>query len=172
MIIFEGRWGYEPVVTNELCGLVKDWHQYGDEGIEFIRISADGSQESESAHWYDTSKNGKMDGEDCFRVHGDSVNMEQYFQYKQEHVPDPESDKIEWTGKRLKHFETWKEAYIDFLHKMHVIKSADDNCGYALIYVDEDDIPELFIDTGFAVSGETVVSFYDGTIGIGAVHGR
>jgi len=165
VIIFEGRWGYEPIVTNKLCGLVNDWYKYGGEDIKFIRINVDGSKESEEAYWYDDNKNCKMDEEDSFRIHGNSANMEQYVQYRQDHVSDQASDKIKWTDKQLKHFETWKEAYIDFLHKMYVIESADDNWEYSLIYVDDDDIPELFIDTGFSVSGETVVSFYDGTIG-------
>lgn len=30
VIIFEGRWGYEPIVTNKLCGLVNDWYKYGE----------------------------------------------------------------------------------------------------------------------------------------------
>lgn len=164
-IIFEGRGEWEPVVTDHMCGLLYDWHKYGQERIEFIKINADGSQESEGEyHWFDTNKNGDMDEEDSFYGREGS-DMEQYVQYRQEKIAGCAESMLPWTKRRLKHFETWKEAYIDFINKMHITESVSDNWDYALIYVDDDDVPELFIYMGFMASGETIVSFYDGTIG-------
>ena len=37
-------------------------------------------------------------------------------------------------------------------------------CSYSLIYVDDDDIPELFFFTGSMAGGEVIVSFYDGSV--------
>ncbi|MDE7232333.1 MAG: hypothetical protein K2N37_04585, partial [Lachnospiraceae bacterium] len=35
---------------------------------------------------------------------------------------------------------------------------------YSLIYVDDDDIPELYIHTGIMATGAFIVSFYDGNV--------
>lgn len=163
-ILFEGWWGYEPVVTDRLCGIFYNWHRYGSEEIEFIQINADGSQESEGTfYWFDHNKNGYMDEEDSF--HGrEDISMEQYVRYRQEQIAKQAENKLQWTGRRLKHFETWEEAYIDFINKMHVAESVTDDWDYSLIYVDDDEIPELFLYMGSMASGEMIVSFYDGTI--------
>ncbi|MDE6386456.1 MAG: hypothetical protein K2L82_01465, partial [Lachnospiraceae bacterium] len=72
----------------------------------------------------------------------------------------------EWTDRQLKSFATWQEAYIDFIHKIHAMSLDYDGKGYSLIYVDDDDIPELYIYTGTMATGEFVVTFYDGNIGV------
>lgn len=164
-ILFEGWWGYEPIVTDRLCGIFYNWHKYGREEIKFIQINADGSQESEGTFcWFDHNKNGYMDEEDSF--HGrEDISMEQYVRYRQEQIAKQAENKLQWTSRRLKHFETWEEAYIDFINKMHVAESVTDDWDYSLIYVDNDEIPELFLYMGGMASGEMIVSFYDGTIG-------
>lgn len=165
-IIFEGCWGkYEPIAADDICGILYDWHKYGEERIEFIQINADGSIESEGEFsWFDKNKNGDMDEEDSFYGR-EGIDMAQYVQYRQEHIARQIESGGEWTGRRLKHFETWKEAYIDFIRKMYTTESVSDDWDYSLIYVDDDDVPELFIYMGSMAGGETIVSFYDGTIG-------
>lgn len=132
-IIFKGRRCYEPVITDKLCGILFYSHEYGYEQLEFFKISADGSMESDGRFdWSDYNGNGKL----------------------------------EWTGRRLKNYVTWQEAYIDFVKKLHVTEPEyADDFEYSLIYVDADNVPELYIDTKIMASGEIIVSFYDGNIG-------
>lgn len=165
-IIFDGWWIYEPIMTDKLCGILYHFYGYGDEKIEYIEISADGSMESDGVfEWSDKNKDGNIDEEDYFWGRGD-IDMEQYIQYREEHIAEQAENMLEWTGKRLKNFGTWQEAYADFINKIHVtVPFLDDAFRYSLIYVDSDDIPELYIYTGNMVGGEIIVSFYDGSIG-------
>ena len=166
-IIFEGWWFYEPVGTDGACGILYYPHEYGVEYIEFIKVNADGSTESNGEfYWYDENKSGIIDEEDYFRVYDDSyreINKEQYIQYKEEQLAKQTETELEWTDKRLKDFTTWQEAYIDFMKKPEstIMTTTSD---YSLIYVDDDDIPELYIDTGVMISGVFIVSFYDGKV--------
>lgn len=179
-ILFKGWWYYEPVVTDELCGIFKYFNLgYGSEDIEFIQINPDGSTESDSEfRWYDKNKNGNMDADDSYEIYigyDDSlekyigykdIGMEQYVQYKNEHSAQQAGYELEWTDRRLKEFATWQEAYIDFLKKPSatIWVSGRDSEDYSLIYVDDDDTPELYFYTGGAVYGETIVSFYEGKV--------
>lgn len=61
----------------------------------------------------------------------------------------------------------WSKAYSEYLKAGTEEISFEDNeqsITYALIYLDEDDIPELLIDTGIQASGEIVVTYHDGKI--------
>lgn len=71
-----------------------------------------------------------------------------------------------WMDKRLKEFATWQEAYIDFLNKPSATTWVSGNSSeeYSLIYIDDDDIPELHIFTGGMATGVTIVSFYEGKV--------
>lgn len=167
-IILENWWGYEPVVTDELCGILYYSQGYGDEHIEFIRIRAEGSRESDGEfRWYDENKNGSMDEEDSFCIdYSKDIDMEQYIRYRDELLAKQAGNELEWTGRRLKDYVTWQEAYADFILKNYSMISVSEytTAPYSLIYVDDDDIPELYINTGYSVGGEFVVSFYDGNV--------
>ena len=56
--------------------------------------------------------------------------------------------------------EEWKAAYISYLDAIEYA----DGFTYSLIYVDEDEIPELMIDTGFEAGGCLIVTFHDGVL--------
>ena len=61
----------------------------------------------------------------------------------------------------------WSKAYAEYLRTgAEYISFAD--CGsevtYTLIYLDDDDIPELFIDTGIEASGQMVITYFDGKV--------
>ena len=166
-IMFEGWWGYEPVIADDLCGIFYYYHKYETEQIDFIRISADGSKESDGEfHWYDENVNGNEDIEDTFKKFKgwEDIDMEQYVQYREEHIAKQARNELEWTSRRLKNFTTWQEAYIDFVNKLHVSGYDRGDCEYSLIYVDDNDIPELFINTMGMVTGEIIVSFYEGKV--------
>lgn len=179
-ILFKGWWNYEPVVTDELCGILYYYNDgYGSEYIKFIQISADGSTKSDGEFWWhDENKNENMDTDDSFEIYigyddslekyigYEDIGMEQYIQYKNDHSAQQAGYELEWTDRRLKEFATWQEAYIDFLEKPSdtIWVSGGDYEEYSLIYIDNDDIPELYIDTAFAVTGTTIVSFYDGKV--------
>jgi len=168
-IFFEGWWSYEPVVTDGQCGILYYDHGYGSEIVEFIRISTDGSRENDGEfRWFDGNKDGKMDEEDSFRglIGYEDIDMEQYVQYREKQIARQEENELEWTERQLKSFATWQEAYADFIQKLHGTISEYGEMDYSLIYVDDNDIPELFIYTGGMATGEFIVSFYDGNIGV------
>lgn len=179
-ILFKGWWYYEPIATDELSGILCNYNGgYGSEDIEFLQINPDGSTESDGEfRWHDKNKNGIMNAEDSFDMYigyddslekyvgYEDIDMEQYIQYKNEHSAQQSGYELEWTDRRLKEFATWQEAYIDFLKKPSatIWVSGSDSEDYSLIYVDDDDTPELYFYTGGAVYGETIVSFYEGKV--------
>ena len=55
--------------------------------------------------------------------------------------------------------EAWKQAYIDFIESDPDIDLADDMCTCGLIYLDNDDIPELIIEYSSEAAGTAIVSF-------------
>lgn len=164
-VIWEGWWNYEPVLADGRCGILHYADGYGSEWIEFSTMSADGSMEKEdSICWSDENKNGKLDEGDFFYDSGD-IDREQYLTKREEYAAMRSENELEWTGRRLKDFATWQDAYIDFILKIHVTEwEPDVGFLYSLLYVDADDVPELCIDTRVAVSGELIVSFYDGKV--------
>ncbi len=167
-ILFEGWWSYEPVITEEECGVLHYYDGYGSEMIEFMKLNADGSTESNGAfYWSDKNRNGAMDETDSFYGRGD-IDMEQYLGYREKYLTKRAEEEPEWKEKQLKVFETWQEAYTDFIEKVDGTLSISDNqwCECSLIYVDGDDIPELFFFSGGMAVGEIIVSFYDGNVRI------
>ncbi len=61
----------------------------------------------------------------------------------------------------------WRKAYIDYLEKGNgtvVFSEYSSMFTYTLVYVDDDDIPELLIDTGSALGGELIATFYCGKV--------
>ena len=65
--------------------------------------------------------------------------MEQYVRYKEAYVTKRTEQEPGWKDKRIKNYETWREAYIDFIRKETVMLSLTDSswCSYSLIYVDD-----------------------------------
>lgn len=61
-----------------------------------------------------------------------------------------------------KGYDSWNEGYLAYLEE----KMPEDmmDMSFALIYVDDDDVPELVIDSGFEAGGCQILSFYDGTV--------
>lgn len=56
--------------------------------------------------------------------------------------------------------ENYKEAYLSYLDEFEDA----DKCTYSLIYVDDDNIPELVIDNGYEAAGCIVLTFHDGVL--------
>ncbi len=54
--------------------------------------------------------------------------------------------------------EEWRQAYLDHLEAAGKYAR---NWTYSLVYVDEDDIPELWIDTGYEAGGCSILTFHD-----------
>lgn len=65
-----------------------------------------------------------------------------------------EQDRIEQDDPCL---EEWKQAYLNYLEENYYT----DTCTYSLIYVDDDDIPEMVVDTGFEAGGCQFLTFHD-----------
>ena len=61
-------------------------------------------------------------------------------------------------------FESWKEAYLAYYTEN--CPENEDGFSYSLIYVDDDDIPELVVDTGIQAGGCQILSYCDGTVSV------
>ena len=64
--------------------------------------------------------------------------------------------------------EDWQAEYLRFAEKDHLENDMDSVHAYQLIYVDDDDIPELYIDSGTTAGGGMIVS-YDGSQAVSEV---
>ena len=53
----------------------------------------------------------------------------------------------------------WKTAYLEYLEAQK-----DDHLSYALIYIDDDDIPELYLSGNCEATGDSVCSYKNGTV--------
>jgi len=65
--------------------------------------------------------------------------------------------------------EEWCQAYIDYIEDDtsdfgEINGDYTDTFQYTLIYLDDDDIPELFINTNIEASGEIVCTYHDGEV--------
>lgn len=166
-IVFEGWWGYEPVVLDGQCGILHYYCGYGSEQVEFMTMAADGSTKKDGEfYWSDENENGTMDAADYFRGFTDweEIDMEQYVRYRDEQLAKLSKNELEWRERELEKFATWQEAYAAYIGRRDSMVS--EYVHYSLIYVDDDEIPELYIDTGGMATGEFVVSFYGGRIGV------
>lgn len=59
---------------------------------------------------------------------------------------------------------TWQKAYVDYLESFWGDREPYTQFSYSLIYLDNDDIPELFICTGAEAGGEIVATYFDGQV--------
>lgn len=57
--------------------------------------------------------------------------------------------------------ENWQAAYLKYLEDSG---ETAEGCTYSLIYVDEDEIPELVIDTGYEAGGCQILTYHEGTV--------
>ena len=60
-------------------------------------------------------------------------------------------------------FSSWKEGYADFIKNQVDTEELPDMV-MGLIYLDDDDVPELYINTNMGAGGEIVASFKDGKV--------
>ena len=57
----------------------------------------------------------------------------------------------------------WKRAYVEFLRGNHELDLSNYH-SYILFYIDDDDIPEIFIGGGCYADGEIFLSFFNGDV--------
>ena len=64
--------------------------------------------------------------------------------------------------------EDWKAAYIAYLESLKDSEDAEEleRYTYSLIYVNEDEIPELVIDSGFEAGGCRILTYQDGEVDV------
>lgn len=60
--------------------------------------------------------------------------------------------------------ESWETAYADYIDSMCEDNEASIDMSFSLILLDYDDIPELFIDTGYEASGEIILTYYNNEV--------
>lgn len=58
--------------------------------------------------------------------------------------------------------DPWQQAYVDYILNKENTKESSAEYSYNLIYIDDDDIPELFVQT--TINFGVVVTYYNGTI--------
>ncbi len=58
--------------------------------------------------------------------------------------------------------EAWQRAYMDYINALE----SKDACTYSLIYVDEDDIPELVIDSGYEAGGCMLLTWHSNRLDV------
>lgn len=73
-----------------------------------------------------------------------------------------ETPKIGTAGEDSSHMEPWEQAYLDYLDGFGVSSS----CTYSLIFVDEDEIPELVIDSGVEAGGCQILTWHEGVLDV------
>lgn len=168
-ILFEGWWGHEPVVFDGQCGILYYYRGYGDERIQFMTVDAEGVTKKDGEfYWSDGNRNGSMDEKDYFRgfTGWEEIDMEQYVRYRDGQLKKLSENELEWKERQLESFATWQEAYAAYIERRKCSPMMSEYVDYALIYVDDDEIPELYIFSGGMAMGEFVVSFYDGYVGV------
>ncbi len=58
--------------------------------------------------------------------------------------------------------DPWRSAYLDYLtSSFDYLENDDSDYTFTLFYLDDNDIPELFIDTGVEAGGQLVVTYYN-----------
>ena len=63
--------------------------------------------------------------------------------------------------------EPWRKAYIEFLATDEDVRSYEQDgicTEYTLIYLDDDNIPEIFVNTGTSAGGEYILTYHNGNI--------
>lgn len=58
--------------------------------------------------------------------------------------------------------QDWQAAYAEYIEELEWSR----DCTYSLIYVDDDDIPELVIDSGFEAGGCQILTYHNGEIDV------
>ena len=58
--------------------------------------------------------------------------------------------------------DAWRKAYLDYLNTE--VAPCAREVSFTFIYLDDDDIPEMFIDTGIEASGQAIIGYNDGEI--------
>ncbi|WP_026658667.1 C-type lectin domain-containing protein [Butyrivibrio sp. AC2005] len=61
-------------------------------------------------------------------------------------------------------YSSWNEGYLDYLDKK--TPEGYNDMFYSFIYVDDDDIPELVVDTSVEVGGCQILAYHDGTVNV------
>ena len=64
----------------------------------------------------------------------------------------------------LKEFEDWKAAYLCYLDALESMEEDADRYFYGLIYVDEDEIPELNLSRVNEAGGCFILTYHDGVL--------
>ncbi len=62
--------------------------------------------------------------------------------------------------------ESWETAYLEYLDEYEREYEEINGCTYSLIYVNEDEIPELVIDTGYEAGGCEILTYYEGNVDV------
>ena len=114
----------------------------------------------------------RVEGELVYSVCGKSATNEQYNKACDMFYALPDAIWLDKTETNIKAvfgitaetygLEPWKVAYLKFLDDD--VKYNSDRCDYSLVFVDSDNIPELFISGPDSASGERLCSYKNGQL--------
>lgn len=134
------------------------------QGRDLAPVSGQG-EESPMGTWDNTVQNGGRNRHGCLEKNFPAVSMcfaqgrmgAEDFTVESLMYPSlSKAGEPTWVGDlRL---EEWKRAYLTYIHSEGWYMG---HCTFSLIYVDDDDIPELMIDTGFEAGGCCILTFHD-----------
>lgn len=100
-----------------------------------------------------------LEGDKTTRIRTDMICPQRRFVLTEEEITDAEPMKEEPTREPYI-AEEWAEAYAAYLD----LEKYASSYTYSLIYVNEDDIPELVLDTGYAAGGCLILTYYEGEV--------
>ncbi|WP_173020129.1 MULTISPECIES: sigma-70 family RNA polymerase sigma factor [unclassified Eubacterium (in: firmicutes)] len=60
--------------------------------------------------------------------------------------------------------EAWQNAYMNYIGEREKGNEASMDIEYNLVYIDDDDVPELLVYSGYTAGGGNVVTYYDNSI--------
>lgn len=139
-------------------------------GIPFLsKGDTSGNEEEETEDEEDTEEVGSSEETteetDADQDDADESAEEDEAQDEDEDDDDDDSSSGSKFGKSSKggSGKTWQEMY---LSEVNNDDARDSEYTYALIYVDDDDIPELVIDTGFEAGGCRICTYHDGEMDV------
>ena len=95
------------------------------------------------------------------------VNDKSTEEVSEEDTSQTESVSSDQNLKVTERDEPWRSAYLEYLSKDDYIAeygTGDYGFTFTLIYLDNDDIPELFVDTGIEAGGQIIATYYDGKV--------
>lgn len=143
---------------------------------EYHRFSPDGNDEHEECeYWLLSAETEEITEENSVTEKEFKAAIKQHLNIEKAVWPErdykyAEISSVLAKGEGQMLIDEWRKAYVDYIgehysfHESYSDTFFYDTLSYSLIYLDDDDIPEIFIDTGVEAGGEYVLAYHDGKV--------